>query len=208
MKRPSYGFNIAAQTAMVFALGGLAYWIPAYFQFRHQPASATVIFGGIAAVAGLTSTLAGGFLADRLRTRIRGSDLLVPGFGMLLGFPFFVGMLYTPFPYAWILLFGALFFVFLNTGPANTAITNVAVPAVRAMAFALNLFIMHTFGDAIAPPLLGLVAGRTNLNTAFLAISAVMLISGALWLFGAKHLPDDMAVVEAAQQSGLSSSNA
>lgn len=207
MKTPSYGFNVAAQTAMAFALGGLAYWMPAYFQFRHQPPSATAIFGGVTAIAGLTSTLAGGVLADRLRMRVRGSDLLVPGFGMLLGFPLVIGMLYAPFPYAWVLLFGALFFIFFNTGPANTALANVSLPAIRAMAFGINIFVMHALGDAIAPPLLGLVAGRTNMNIAFLAISTMMLISGLLWVVGAKYLADDMAIVEAAQQSDLLPSN-
>ena len=201
MKRPSYGLNVAAQTAMAFALGGLAYWMPAYFQFRHQPPSATAIFGGITAVAGLTSTLAGGFLADRLRSRIRGSDLLVPGIGMLSGFPLFAAMLYTPFPYAWGLLFGALFFIFFNTGPANTAMVNVSLPVVRAMAFGLGIFVMHALGDAIAPPLVGLLAGHTNMNNAFLAIAAVMLISGLLWVIGAKYLPGDMASVEAAERA-------
>ena len=200
MKRPSYGFNVAAQTAMAFGLGGLAYWMPAYFEFRHQPPTSTAIFGGITAVAGLTSTLAGGFLADRLRTRVRGSDLLVPGIGMLLGFPLFTAMLYTPFPQAWILLFGALFFIFFNVGPANTAVANVSLPAVRATAFGLGIFVMHALGDAIAPPLLGLVAGHTNLNIAFIAISAMTLISGILWLIGARYLPADMAAVEASEQ--------
>jgi sugar phosphate permease len=203
MKKPSYGFNVAAQTTMAFALGGLAYWMPAYFQFRHQPPSAIAIFGGVTAVAGLTSTLAGGFLADRLRTRIRGSDLLVPGIGMLLGFPLLTAMLYAPFPQAWILLFGALFFIFFNTGPANTAVANVSLPSVRAMAFGLGIFVMHAFGDAIAPPLLGFVAGHTNMNTAFVAISTAMLFSGILWLIGAKYLPADMAMVEAAEQTAL-----
>jgi len=203
IKRPSYGFNVAAQTAMAFALGGLAYWMPAYLQSRQQPASATVILGSIIAVAGLTSTLAGGFLADRLRTRIRGSDLLVPGVGMLLGFPLLAAMLYTPFPLAWVFLFCALFFIFFNTGPSNTAIANVALPTIRAMAFGLSIFVMHALGDAIAPPLLGLVAGHTNMNTAFLAISAVMLISGSLWLIGAKYLPADMAIVEAEQSEPM-----
>ena len=203
VKRPSYGFNVAAQTAMAFALGGLAYWMPAYFEFRHQPPSATAIFGGITAVAGLTSTLAGGVLADRLRTRVRGSDLLVPGVGMLLGFPLLIGMLYAPFPQAWILLFGALFFIFFNVGPANTAVANVSLPSVRAMAFGLGIFVMHALGDAIAPPLLGLVAGHSNMNTAFLAISAMTLISGVLWLIGARYLPADMASVEAGEHSGL-----
>jgi MFS family permease len=201
MKRPSYAFNVAAQTAMAFALGGLAYWMPAYFQFRHQPGSAIAIFGGVTAAAGLTSTLTGGFLADRLRTRIRGSDLLVPGVGMLIGFPLFAAMLYAPFPLAWVLLFCALFFIFFNTGPSNTAIANVALPTIRAMAFGLSIFVMHALGDAIAPPLLGLIAGHSNMNIAFLALSAVMLVSGVLWLIGAKYLPADMAAVEAAEKS-------
>jgi hypothetical protein len=116
---------------------------------------------------------------------------------MLVGFPFLAIMLYTPFPHAWVFLFGALFFIFFNTGPANTAVANVSLPSVRAMAFALNIFVMHALGDAIAPPLLGLVAGHTNMNVAFFALSAVMSISGLLWLIGAKYLPGDMAAVEA-----------
>ena len=208
MKRPSYGFNVAAQTAMAFALGGLAYWMPAYLQFRHQPPSATTVLGSLIGIAGLISTLTGGFLADRLRFRIRGADLLVPGFGMLLGFPFVVGMLYTPFPYAWILLFGALFFIFFNIGPSNTALANVSLPSVRALAFGMCIFVMHALGDAIAPPLLGLVAGRTNMNIAFLAISAIMLISGVLWIVGAKYLAADVAAIQGCEQSGPLDRNA
>jgi MFS family permease len=194
----SYVFNVFAQTAMTFALGGLAFWTPAYLEFRHQPASATLIFGGITVVAGVTSTLAGGFLADRLRTRFPGSYFLVSGTGMLLGFPLVIAMLYTPFPYAWILMFGALFFIFFNTGPANTALANVSLPSVRATAFALNILVIHALGDAIAPPILGLVAGYTNMNIAFLALSVTMLLAGVIWLAGAKYLAADTAAVEAA----------
>jgi len=194
----SYVFNIFAQTAMTFALGGLAFWAPAYLQFRHQPASATAIFGGITIVAGVVSTLVGGFLADRLRTRYPGSYFLVSGVGMLVGFPLVIAMLYTPFPYAWILMFGALFFIFFNTGPANTALANVSLPSVRATAFALDILVIHALGDAIAPPLLGFVAGHSNMNVAFLVLSAMMLVAGVLWLSGAKYLPADTAAVERA----------
>jgi MFS family permease len=198
LKTRSYTFNVFAQTAMTFALGGLAFWTPAYLQFRHQPASSTPIFGGITVVAGLVSTLTGGFLADRLRLRVKGSYFLVSGAGMLLGFPLLIAMLYTPFPYAWGLMFGALFFIFFNTGPSNTALANVSVPSVRATAFALNILIIHLLGDAFAPPLLGLVAGHSNMNVAFLVMSASMLLSGVLWLMGRKYLDADTAAVEAA----------
>ncbi len=194
----SYVFNVFAQTAMTFALGGLAFWTPAYLEFRHLPSSSTAIFGGITVVAGLTSTLMGGFLADRLMARFPGSYFLVSGVGMLLGFPLVIAMLYTPFPYAWILMFGALFFIFFNTGPSNTALANVSRPLVRATAFALNILVIHLLGDAFAPPLLGLVAGHTNMNVAFLIMSASMLIAGVLWLIGMKHLAPDTAAVEAA----------
>ena len=178
LRTRSFVFNCLAQTAMTFALGGLAFWMSAYLIFRNQsPALATPIFGGITVVAGLLSTLLGGFVADRLQKRFSGSYFLVSGIGMLLAFPLFIAMLYTPFPMAWVFLFGAVFFVFLNTGPSNAALANVAGPKVRATAFALNILIIHALGDALSPPLLGAVAGHSDMNMAFLVVSAAMLVS-------------------------------
>jgi MFS family permease len=197
MRTRSFVFNCLAQTAMTFALGGLAYWMSAYLIYRNQsPALARSIFGMITAVAGLLSTLLGGFMADRLRKRISGSDFLVSGIGMLVAFPLLVAMLYTPFPMAWVLLFGAVFFVFLNTGPSNAALANVAGPKIRATAFALNILIIHALGDAISPPLLGAVAGHYDMTVAFLVISVSMLVSGIIWLFGMKYLAADIAAVD------------
>jgi MFS transporter, Spinster family, sphingosine-1-phosphate transporter len=195
-RTPSYVINTAAQTAMTFALGGLAFWIPGYLQYRHQPPSTRIIFGGITVVAGLISTILGGIAGDRLRQRFGGSYFLVSGIGMLLAFPFTVAMLFTPFPLAWVMLFFTVFFVFFNTGPSNTAIANVTLPSIRATGFALNILVIHALGDAIAPPLIGAIAGRTNLDIAFLFISLTMLIAGAIWLAGMKYLARDTAAVE------------
>lgn len=194
----SYVINCFAQTAMTFAFGGLAFWMPAYLQFRHLPPSGTATFGGITAVAGLISTVAGGFLADRLQRRYAGSYFLVSGIGMLLAAPLFVAMLFAPFPAAWVLLFGAVFFGFLNTGPSNTALANVALPAVRATAFALNILVIHALGDAAAFPTIGFIAGHSSMNVGFLAISAMMLLSGVFWLSGMKFLEADTTRVEGA----------
>ena len=197
LRTRSFVFNCLAQTAMTFALGGLAFWMSAYLIFRNQsPEVATPIFGGITVVAGLLSTLLGGFVADRLQKRFSGSYFLVSGVGMLLAFPLLVAVLYTPFPMAWAFLFASVFFVFLNTGPSNAALANVAQSRVRATAFAVNIFVIHFFGDAFSPPLLGAIAGRSNMNVAFLVISVAMLISGVIWLFGMKYLAADTAAVE------------
>jgi len=197
-KTRSFVLNTLAQTAMTFALGGIAFWMPAYLQFRQQPASSRVLLGAITVVAGLISTIIGGVLGDRLRVRFAGSYFLVSAIGMLIAFPLFLAMLYTPFPIAWVLFSGAVFFVFLNTGPANTAIANVSLPSVRATAFAVNILIIHALGDATSPPLIGAIAGHTNMNVGFFVVSAMMLISGLLWLAGMKSLPADTEAVELA----------
>jgi MFS family permease len=199
LRNRSFVINCLAQTAMTFALGGMAFWMSAYLIFRNQsPAMATPIFGGITVVAGLLSTLLGGFMADRLQKRFSGSYFLVSGIGMLLAFPFSIAMLYTPFPLAWVFMFGAVFFVFLNTGPSNAALANVVSSRVRASAFAMNILVIHFFGDAFSPPLLGAVAGRADMNVAFLIISAAMLASGIIWLLGMKYLAADTAAAEPA----------
>jgi MFS transporter, Spinster family, sphingosine-1-phosphate transporter len=195
----SYLFNCIAQTLMTFALGGLGFWISEYLSFRNQsPAAARSIFGLITVVAGLTSTLIGGVVADRLRPRFPSSYFWVSGIGMLLACPFFVISLYIPFPLAWVAMFVAIFLLFLNTGPSNTALANVSLPVVRASAFAVNIFVIHFLGDVQAFWLLGFIGDHSNIRVAFLFVSAVILASGITWLIGAKYLPEDTARVEVA----------
>jgi predicted MFS family arabinose efflux permease len=195
-RTPSYVFNCVAQTAMTFAIGGIGFWVAAYLKFRGEPASSTKFFGAIIVVAGLVSTLLGGWAGDRLRKTYAGSYFLVSGVGMIVAFPLFVAMLFTPFPAAWLLMFGSVFFMFLNTGPSNTALANVSLPKVRATAFALNILIIHALGDAAAFPSIGFIAGHSNMTIAFLFVSGMMLLSGIIWLFGMKYLAADTAAVE------------
>ncbi len=195
----SYLINCVAQTLMTFVTGGLGFWVPAYLRYRNQsPAGGMTIFGLITVVAGLISTLLGGVVADKLRPRFAGSYFWVSGIGMLIACPFFIATLYVPFPAAWIPMFLAIFFLFLNTGPSNTALANVSVPAVRATAFAMNIFVIHALGDVQAFWLLGYIGGHTNMHVAFLFVSGIIFFSGLVWLIGVKYLPADTAAVETA----------
>src|SRR5207248_1163663 len=93
---PSYVLDTLGMTAMTFALGGLAYWLPKYLVLREQSGEATgiggmsgrTLFGVVVVVSGLLATLAGGAVGDRLRERFSGSYFLVSGVAMILGFPF------------------------------------------------------------------------------------------------------------------------
>ncbi len=205
LRTPSYIINTAAMTALTFAIGGISFWVPDYIysdrgaEFAANPnllGDINVTFGAIVAVAGLFATLLGGWTGDWLRQKFASSYFLVSGVGVVLAFPATVAMLYVRFPGAWICIFVAVFCMFFNTGPSNTALANVSLPRVRATAFAVNILIVHLFGDIISPPLIGAIRDRWNMNVGFLTVSGAMLIAGTFWFLGTKFLPADTAAVE------------
>ncbi|HEV3437983.1 MAG TPA: hypothetical protein VG122_11515, partial [Gemmata sp.] len=126
----------------------------------------------------------------------RGAYFKVAGWGMIVAFPFFFAMLFTPVPLAWGLLFVAIFFLFFNTGPANTILANVTRPEIRTTAFAINILIIHALGDAISPAIIGFVTDRSSLQIAFIGVSMLIPVSGVLWIWGARYLDEDTRKVE------------
>jgi len=192
LRTPSYVYCTLGMTAMTFAIGGIAFWMPYYLKTRPgAEGPVEVIFGGIVCVAGLLGTLAGGLLGDKLRARIPGSYFLVSGVAMLAGFPFMLLTLRSPFPVIWPLLFATCFCLFFNTGPTNTILANVTHPAMRSAAFALNILVIHALGDVISPVIIGIVSDRAGMNTAFTIVGFMFLVASVLWLMGMRYLDRD-----------------
>lgn len=199
-KIPSYVLNCLGMTANTFAIGGIAFWLPNYVahyrQFGTEKEAGTWM-GGIIIISGLVATLLGGYLGDYFKRWHKGSYFTVSGIGMILGFPAFLLVLFVPFPTAWIFVAIACFCLFLNTGPTNAILLNVSPPAFRSMAFAINIFMIHAFGDAISPWIIGIIAdtfafgGQSNLNAGFISISAMILLGGLFWILGSRHLEKD-----------------
>jgi MFS family permease len=197
-KTPSYVLNCLGMTAMSFAMGGLAYWAPAFLEERNvapvfgvEPKTA---FGAFTALSGLVATLVGGIAGDWLKPRFSGSYFLVSGAAMVIAAPLLILMVWLPFPLAWIPLVLFVFFLFFNTGPTNTILANVTHPMLRASGFAVNILIIHLFGDAISPPVMGWIAGWSrpkSLDPSFLFVSALVLLGGVLWLWGTRYLERD-----------------
>ena len=191
---PSFVLNTLGMTAYTYVLGGIAYWMPTFLnQERGLPLDrATFIFGLITVLTGIVGTLAGGALADSLAKRIRGAYFLVCGAGMLVAFPaFYLALTSTHPPMYWTALAVAELFLFLNTGPSNTILVNVTLPSIRTSAVALNIFIIHALGDMFSPVIMGAVADWSSLGHAFLSTSAVVILSGLLWLAGMPFLARD-----------------
>ena len=197
---PSYVLDTLGMAAMTFAIGGISYWMPDYLDQRHATVPSWIthlppktFFGVIIAVGGLAATLMGGYVADLLRSRVRGAYFLVSGVGILLSVLFIFLMLIAPFPLAWLWVFLAVFCLFFNTGPSNTILANVTHPSVRATAFAVNIFIIHLLGDVPSPPLMGYLSDRFHgsWNPAFGLVCVLTTIGGILWLWGARYLDHD-----------------
>lgn len=196
LRTPSYVLDTLGMSAMTFAIGAIGYWMPRYLESQNaQPVFGMVepvtFLGAVTVVAGLIATLSGGMLGDWLRPRLPGSYFLVSGVGLLITVPCTLLFLVVPFPAAWIFIFLAEFFLFFNTGPTNTILANVTHPSMRATAFAVNILVIHTLGDAISPPIVGAIADRSSLAHGFVAVSAMLLLGGGLWLFGARYLKHD-----------------
>lgn len=193
LKTPSYVLATLGMAAMTFAIGGISFWIPKVFvEEKHGGTLGHVntVFGAIVVVAGLLATLAGGWAGDKLRSRYSGSYFLVSGVGILIACPFVIAMMYLPFPWAWVMCFIAVFFLFFNTGPSNAILANVSHPSVRATAFALNILVIHLLGDAASPPILGKI-GHYSWYTAFIVVAGTMALAGVLWLWGTRYLQRD-----------------
>jgi len=247
LRTPSYVFTTIGMTAMTFAMGGIAFWMPKYIVWRQwldgvldvsaetnllgsaamvfhslaagvgttwpllarvmttavqdtaSLAAANQVFGPIVVASGLSGTLLGGWTGDFLRRKIRGSYFIVSAVMMALAFPLVYGITASPFAYLWYLTFAACFCLFFNTGPTNTILANVTRAPIRAAGYAINIFVIHALGDAISPPLIGVIndAAGGNMNRGFLAVSFAILVSSVLWFIGSRFLDADTAKVEA-----------
>jgi MFS family permease len=203
----SFILDTFGMAAMTFAISGISFWIPRYFtHVRGLPlGEANLKFGAIIAVAGLASTLIGGWTGDKLRNVWPGSYFTVSALAMFVSCPCVLLMTHTLGLLSWFWLFMAAFFLFFNTGPTNAILANVTDPKVRASAFGFNILIIHGLGDLIAPPVLGTVI-HYSWNAAWNVVTIVMALAGAIWFIGARFLQADTQAVLQAERSTVQGS--
>jgi MFS family permease len=136
----SYFFNVLGMALFTFALGGLQYWAPKFFESVRgmDQLVANLGLGGVVAISGIVGTFLGGWLGDRLgpwlgRTippRRGGGYFWLSGLTMLAAMPFFALTLLASHP---VLIFSAMLvgltLSFINAGPSNTILVNVTAPS-------------------------------------------------------------------------------
>jgi MFS family permease len=163
-----------SQAISTFSVGGLAAWMPSFFvrDFGLTVAQAGFTFGAVTVLAGIAGNLSGGWIADWLHKRTKRAYFVVGYLSFFLSMPFGVlAVLAGSLPMALAMIFLTEFFIFSNSGPYHAAIVEIIPVNMRSMAFALDIFILHAFGDAVSPTIIGMVSDARGLAFAiFLAV--------------------------------------
>jgi MFS family permease len=183
-----YALAVLGYAAGTFAVGGLAFWMPAFLErVRGVPkAEATVQFGAIVVLTGLVGTFGGGWLGDYYLKRTRQAYLWVSGLTTLAAAPFTLLALvatqrgiYLP-----AIVVGEIL-LFASIGPINSAIVNLVAPGERATAVAASILVIHLFGDVPSPPLIGAISDASSLGQAVLIVPVAVVLGGAIWVWAA-----------------------
>jgi MFS family permease len=184
----TYILAVLGYGAYTFALGGLAFWMPAFLErSRGMPrAEATVVFGAIALVTGFVGTFAGGWIGDLLLRRTRAAYLWVSGVATLVAAPLTYVALSNPHRGTYLTaIVIAEVLIFMCTGPVNSAILNAVAPSERATALGMSVLVMHLIGDIPSPPLIGVLSDASSLETAFLIVPVAVVLAGSIWTYAA-----------------------
>jgi MFS family permease len=206
LKNRPYVLTIAGYAAYTFALGGLAYWIPAFLErVRHVPEkSATFSFGIIVVITGFVGTFAGGWLGDFFARYTRRAYLWISAAATLAAGPFAWLALTVAAPRTYLVcMVIAQLLMFLSTGPINATIVNIVRPTQRSSANALGVFSIHLLGDVPAPLLIGLISTHSSLQQGVKLVPLAILVSGVVWIFAALAQPAGLAAPKTQGAPGL-----
>jgi MFS family permease len=166
-KIPAYLMVMAGGMFVVFSSTALITWGPTFANRYHglNVAQASFWMGGLVLVGSLGGVLVGSYVADTLQARWVFGRALTIGVTLLAGTPFmFVAVNTDSLPAFLACLFVASFMLTCYHGPATAVIHDLTPPRAHSFAFAFYSFVIHLFGDAVAPVLVGKVSDLSELR--------------------------------------------
>jgi len=190
-RNPAFLSATLGMAAMTFSLGGIQVWMPKFLisERGYTLGDANFAFGIIVVADGILAALIGGWLGDYLLPRMKSSYYFISALSMLLGVPVMIVALFAKGPLMIPAIGVAAFFLLFNTAPLNAAVINSVGAHIRATGLAVNIFIIHFLGDMPSPTMMGWVADRRSLQTAFILPVIAMGVSSAILFYGMKFAP-------------------
>lgn len=190
LQNKRFVFLCLAHAMLTFVIGGLSAWMPTYLHryLAFDVARAGAVFGGLVVLCGAAGTYLGGVLADLFfkRTRRAYFGVLAAAFVFLLPMAW-LGLRTNCATLALACFGGAIILLFLPTGPVAAALVSLTSPKVQAMAFAINIFLIHALGDALSPFLVGRASDAWGLKAAVLCCCLAALPGLFFTWLAARH---------------------
>ena len=185
---PRYMFATLGMAMTVFSLGGISAWMPSFLERGGlSPTKIGIIFGAIVAGGGLGGTAIGGWWAQRwLKTNHR-ALYLVSAWSAALTVPPALLCFFGPHATMLPALAFAMFFIMMGTGPLNAAIINSVPSSIRSSALAIEMLLIHLFGDTPSPKIIGIISDHSNLAFGLGVTLVTMLIAAVLLFIGALY---------------------
>ena len=164
--------------------GALGTWSPTFFVRYHdmtlsQAASSLVLL----ALGGLAGALLSGWAADYATYRgLRAGRIVIAALARLAGFPFFI-LTFTldNTPLMLVSFTFAAMCLIAPQAPLNAARADVLHPNLRGRGTSLDVVLQST-ASALSPVIVGILADRYGLRTAFLILVPLMAVSGLILL--------------------------
>jgi MFS family permease len=203
--------STAGYTALTFALGAFATWATVLLveDKKMSETNAAITLGIVTLLGGAAGTFGGGWLADKVAAKRRNAYFLICAIATLLGIVPTILALASRDPRIYLpSIFFAVMLLFVSNAPFHAILLNSVPTLVRATAVALNIVIIHTFGDAISRAAVGVLsdsmkagnlqglasmahwfgidASQRYLSAALLVAPAALFISTLFFFWGAR----------------------
>jgi predicted MFS family arabinose efflux permease len=188
-RNPAFWTATLGMAMWTFAVGGISTFLPTFFvRFGgYSLAKAGITTGAITAIDGLIGTILGGWLGHRWLRKNHRALYLISAWSMLAAIPACAAAIFGPRSLLVPGAFAAELLLFLNNGPLNACIVNSVGAPIRSTAIAINLFVIHSLGDAFSPRLIGHISDTTSSLRIGLGVTLVSLAIGTVILFTGSH---------------------
>lgn len=200
--KPSYRLLLCAIIAQwLLSYGAMVFTVP-FLMRAHElnVAQAGLLFGVVAAVAGVIGNLAGGFLSDRLAHRSMASPARLGGSVLIAALPCYelalwAGSLTGVVP----LLFFSMIFLTASMPPMFSSLHRVCGSSRRAFAVAVTLFFANLIGLGLGPLITGVLSdafalrygSADGLRYGLMAVMLILLVPSWLMWRAARHIERD-----------------
>src|SRR5215470_16803769 len=194
-------YHYAGYALFAVAANSLSIWGPTFFTRAHGYSIKTLgIVAGLTSLTfGISGTLFGGFLADRLRRFGPGGRMRLGACSSLLAIPFWIILLFSS-SVPWLLVAQAILLVFslMWIAPAMADVHELTGPHLRGLGIGAFLCLVHIAAYGIGSPLIGklndLFGAATNpgvMRYGLLVSPTCCLLAAILLWRGSKSLTAD-----------------